>query len=208
MCGIGIDSRMPDHKVLEAGYLSRRLQYFDFAIFSLQFCKSPRCGQNEFSSWNAPGSCSKIWQRDYGSTAMAMRSQTLLRYMLRTFDDVDANVLGREVLLQRKLTSAGRVRCHNTDKLLLIDHFGQQRRGHMAFIANQGQIEPTVTQLLEDIASPACEREANLLRNREDLAADNGSNDGRRIIRRRNPERAMLCHRVEGRTRDEPIQFG
>src|ERR1700689_4434420 len=116
MCGIGIDSRMPDHKVLEAGYLSRCLQYFDFAIFSLQFCKSPRCGQNEFSSWNAPGSCSKIWQGDDGSTAVAMRSQTFLRYMLRAFDDVDANVFGCEVLLQSELTMVGSVRCHDTDK--------------------------------------------------------------------------------------------
>ena len=125
MCGIGVDSRMPDHQVLEAGYLSRCLQHFDFAIFSLQFCKSPRCGQNEFSSWNAPGCCTEIRQGDYGSTAMAMRCQTFLRYMLRAFGDVDANVFSCEVLLQCKLTIVGSVRCHNTDKLLLIDHFGQ-----------------------------------------------------------------------------------
>ncbi len=32
----------------------------------------------------------------------------------------------------------------------------------MAFIANQSKIEPTVTQVLEDISSPTCEGEANL----------------------------------------------
>ncbi len=50
MCGIGIDSRMPDHQILEARYLTRCLQHFDLAIFSLQFCKSSRCSQNESGS--------------------------------------------------------------------------------------------------------------------------------------------------------------
>ncbi len=36
----------------------------------------------------------------------------------------------------------------------------------MAFITNPGEIKPTVTQILEDISSPACEREANLSRHR------------------------------------------
>ena len=125
MCGIGIDSRMPDHKVLEAGYLSRCLQYFDFAIFSLQFCKSPRCGQNEFSSWNAPGSCSEIWQGNHGSTAMAVRSETLLRYMLGTFHDINTDVLSREILFERKLTVVGSIRRNNADELFLVNDFSQ-----------------------------------------------------------------------------------
>jgi hypothetical protein len=33
MRGIRIHSRMPDYQVLEAGYLSGRLQHLDFAIF-------------------------------------------------------------------------------------------------------------------------------------------------------------------------------
>ena len=40
----------------------------------------------------------------------------------------------------------------------------------MAFIANQRKIEPAATQVLEDISSPTCEREANLSRHRENLA--------------------------------------
>ena len=151
MRGIRIDSRMPDHQVLKAGHLSGRLQHLDFAIFSLQFCESPGCGKNQVGSRNAPRSRAEIWQGNHGTTAMTVRCETLLRYMLRTFDDVDANVFGREILLQRELTPVGRVRCHNTDKFLVIDHLGQQRRGHMAFIPDQGKIEPTVTQVLEDI---------------------------------------------------------
>jgi hypothetical protein len=83
---------------------------------------------------------------------MTVRCETLLWHKLRTFGDVDANVFGREILLQSELTLVGRVRCHNTDKLLLIDHFGQQRRWHMAFIPDQGKIQSTVTQVLEDIS--------------------------------------------------------
>src|SRR6202021_2174478 len=77
----------------------------------------------------------------------------------------------------------------------------------MAFIADQGEIEPAVTQVLEDISSPTCEREANLSCHRENLATENRSNDRGRIVCRRNPERTMFLHWVECRTRDEPIQF-
>ena len=56
---------------------------------------------------------------------MAMRCKTLLRYMLRAFDNVNANVLGREILFKSELALVGRVCCNNADKLFLIDHFGQ-----------------------------------------------------------------------------------
>ena len=125
MRGIGIYSRMPDHQVLESGYLSRRLQHLDFTIFGLESRESPGCGKNQFRSRNTPRGCSKIWQRNHGSTAMTVRCETLLRYVLRTFDDIDTDVLGREVLLQRDLTLVGRVRCHDADKFLLIDDVGQ-----------------------------------------------------------------------------------
>ena len=125
MRGIRIDSRMPDHQVLEAGYLSRRLQHLDFAIFGLQSCESPGCGKNQFGSRNAPRSRAEIWQGNHGTTAMTVRCETLLRYMLRTFDDVDANVFGREILLQSELTLVGRVRCHNTDEFFLVNDLGQ-----------------------------------------------------------------------------------
>src|ERR1700751_6168378 len=124
MRGIRIDSRMPDHQVPEAGYLSRRLQHFDFAIFGLQSCESPGCGKNQFGSRNAPRSRAEIWQGNHGTTAMTVRCETLLRYKLRTFGDVEANVLGREIVLQRESTLVGRLRCHNADKFLLIDDFG------------------------------------------------------------------------------------
>src|SRR3984957_21075685 len=77
----------------------------------------------------------------------------------------------------------------------------------MAFIANQSKIEPTVTQVLEDISSPTYEGEANLSRHRQNLATENRSDDRGRIVRRRDPEGTMFRHRVEGRTRDEPVQF-
>jgi len=77
----------------------------------------------------------------------------------------------------------------------------------MAFIANQSKIEPTVTQVLEDIASPTCEREANLSRHRENLATEDGRDDRGRIVCRRNPEGTVFCHGVECRARDEPVQF-
>src|ERR1700678_2125096 len=77
----------------------------------------------------------------------------------------------------------------------------------MAFIANQSKIEPTVTQVLEDISSPTCEGEANLPRHRQNLATENGCDDRWRIVCRVNPEGTMFCHGVECRTRDEPVQF-
>ena len=40
----------------------------------------------------------------------------------------------------------------------------------MAFITDQSKIEPTVTQVLKNISSPACEREANLSRHWQNLA--------------------------------------
>ena len=40
----------------------------------------------------------------------------------------------------------------------------------MTLIANQGKIEPTVTQILKDIASPTREGEADLGRNAQSLA--------------------------------------
>src|ERR1700679_1940799 len=77
----------------------------------------------------------------------------------------------------------------------------------MAFIANQSKIEPTVTQVLEDISSPTCEGEANLPRHRQNLATENGCDDRGRIVCRRNPEGTMFCQGIECRTRDEPVQF-
>ena len=127
MRGIRIDSWMPDHQVLESGYLSRRLQYLDFPIFGLQCCKSPGCGKNQFGSGNTPRSRAKIWQGDHGSTAMTVRCETLLRYVLRTFHHIDTNVLSRQILFERKLTLVGRIRCHNTDEFFLVDDLGHQR---------------------------------------------------------------------------------
>ena len=77
----------------------------------------------------------------------------------------------------------------------------------MAFIANQSKIEPTVTQVLEDISSPTCEGEADLSRHRENLATENRCDDRGRIVCRRNPEGTMFCQGIECRTRDEPVQF-
>lgn len=47
---------MPDHQVLEAGYLFRSLLHLDFAIFGFQCCESPGCGKNQFRSRNTPRS--------------------------------------------------------------------------------------------------------------------------------------------------------
>src|ERR1700734_1968160 len=78
----------------------------------------------------------------------------------------------------------------------------------MAFIANQSKVEPTVTQVLEDISSPTCEGEANLSRHWQNLATENGRDDRGRIVCRRDAEGTMFCRGVESRTRDEPVQFG
>jgi hypothetical protein len=51
----------------------------------------------------------------------------------------------------------------------------------MAFIPDQGKIEPTVTQVLKDISSPTCEREANLPRHWENFATEDGSDDRGRM---------------------------
>src|SRR6478609_446091 len=77
----------------------------------------------------------------------------------------------------------------------------------MAFIANQSKIQSTVSQILENIASPTREGKADLSRGRQNLPAQNRRDDRGRIVCCRNPEGTMLRHRVEGRTRDEPIQF-
>src|SRR5258708_15510285 len=101
MRGIRIDSRMPDHQVLEAGYHSRRLQHLNFAIFGLQSCESPGCGKDQFGSRNAPRSRAEIWQGNHGTTAMSRRSETLLRYMVPTLYGLDANVFGRGLFTLR-----------------------------------------------------------------------------------------------------------
>src|SRR6202008_2587016 len=114
--GVRIPSGMPDHQIIEPSYPPRRLQHLDFAIFGLESCESPGSGKNQFGSRNAPRSRAEIWQSDHCTTAMTVRCETLLRYELRTFGDVDANMFGREILLQSELTLVGRVRCHNADK--------------------------------------------------------------------------------------------
>src|SRR5580658_3295475 len=77
----------------------------------------------------------------------------------------------------------------------------------MALVANQSKIESTVTQILEDIASPTCEREANLSRHRQNLATENGGDNRGRIVRCRNPEGTLLRPWIECRTRNESVQF-
>ncbi len=62
--------------------------------------------------------------------------------------------LAGEILFERELTLVGSICRHNTDEFFLIDDLGQQRRGYMAFITNQGKIQSTVIQILENIASP------------------------------------------------------
>src|ERR1700722_3306616 len=116
---------MPDHQVLEAGYLLRPLQHLDLAIFGPQGCEPPGCGQNQFGSRNTPRSRSEIWQGNHGTTAMTVCCETLLWYMLRALDDINANVFGRKVLLQSELTMVGRVCCNDADKFLLIDDLTQ-----------------------------------------------------------------------------------
>jgi hypothetical protein len=94
-------------------------------IFGLDFCESLGCGQNQFGFRNAPRSCAEIWQRHHCSTTMTVRRKTLLRYMLRTLDDVDANVFGREVLLQSELTLVGSICRNNADELFLVNDLGE-----------------------------------------------------------------------------------
>ncbi len=125
MRGIGVHSGMPDHQILETCQLTRCLQSFDFAIFCLDSCESLGCGQNQFGSRNAPDSCSKIWQRNYGSTAMTVRCETLLRYMLRTFHYINTDVFSREILFERELTLVGSICRNNTDQLFLVDDLSQ-----------------------------------------------------------------------------------
>jgi len=125
MRSIRVHPGMPDHQVLEAGYLRRRLQHLDLAIFCLQSCESLGCGQNQFGSWNAPCSRTEIWQGNHGSTAMAVRCQTLLRYMLGTFHDINTDVLSREILFERELTLVGSIRRNNADELFLVNDLSQ-----------------------------------------------------------------------------------
>src|SRR5271163_556274 len=110
MRGIGSDSRMPDHQVLETGDLFRRFPHLDFSIFGFQPCESPGCGKNQFGPWDAACSRAKIRQRNHGTTAMTVRRETLLGYMLRAFDDIDANVFGREILFESELALVGSIR--------------------------------------------------------------------------------------------------
>ena len=116
---------MPDHQVLEACYLSRRLERLDFAIFGFQCCEPSRRGENQFGSWNAACSRAEIGQRNHRTTAMTVRCQTLLRYMLRTFHDIDANVFGREILFESDSALVGSIGCHNTDEFFLVNDLGQ-----------------------------------------------------------------------------------
>src|SRR5579872_373939 len=122
---IRIDSRMPDHHVLEAGDLFWSLLHLDFAIVGLQSCESAGCGKNQFGSGNTPRRRSEIWQGNHGTTAMTIRCEALLRYMLRAFDDIDANVFGREILFESESALVGSVRCHNTDEFFLVNDLGQ-----------------------------------------------------------------------------------
>src|ERR1700752_1510983 len=82
---IRIDSRMPDHQILEASYLPRRLQHLDFAIFGLESCESPGSGKNQFGSRNAPRSRAEIWQGNDCPAAVTVRGETLLRCNVRSF---------------------------------------------------------------------------------------------------------------------------
>ena len=125
MRSIGVHPWMPDHQVLEACQLTRCVQYLDFAIFRLDSCESLGCGQNQFSSRNAPRSRTEIWQGDHGSTAMTVRCETLLRYMLRTFHDIHTDVLSREILLERELTLVGSICGNNADELFLVNDLSQ-----------------------------------------------------------------------------------
>ena len=77
----------------------------------------------------------------------------------------------------------------------------------MTFIANQGEIEPAVTQVFEDIPPPAYEGESNLRCERKDLATENGRDDRGCIVCCGDSKGTMFRHRVECRTRDEPVQF-
>jgi hypothetical protein len=45
--------------------------------------------------------------------------------MLRAFDDINTDVLSREILLERELTLEGSICRHDADELFLIDDFGQ-----------------------------------------------------------------------------------
>jgi len=56
---------------------------------------------------------------------MAMCCETLLWDMLRTFHDIDANVLSSEILLERELTLVGSICRHNADEFFFIDDLGQ-----------------------------------------------------------------------------------
>ena len=56
---------------------------------------------------------------------MTVRCQTLLRYMLRAFHDIDTDVLCREILFESELALVGSIRCHNTDEFFLVNDLGQ-----------------------------------------------------------------------------------
>ena len=106
-----------------------------------------------------------------------MGRQTFLRYILRTLDDIHANVFGRQILPQRQLPATGALRRNNTHQFLLIDHLRLQRRRYVPFIAYQRKIKSAMTEIVEDIPSPRGEREADLPGDRQNIAAQNGCDD-------------------------------
>ena len=122
---IRIDSRMPDHQILETGQFRGSLHKFDLAIFCLDSCESLGRSQNQFGSRNAPRSRAEIWQGDHGSTAMTVRCETLLRYMLRTFHYINTDVLSREILFECELTLVGSICRDDADELFLVNDLGQ-----------------------------------------------------------------------------------
>ena len=46
---------------------------------------------------------------------MTVRREALLRYMLRTFYDINTDVLSREILFERELTLIGSICPYNAD---------------------------------------------------------------------------------------------
>ncbi len=125
MRGVRVHSGMPDHQVLEAVISAGAFRTLILRFSASTLANRWGAVRISFVPGMHRGSRTEIWQGDHGSTAMAMCRQALLRYMLRTFHHINANVLSREILFERELTLVGSICRNNADEFFLVDDLGQ-----------------------------------------------------------------------------------
>src|ERR1700674_4364370 len=104
MCGIGVHTWMPRHKILERSQNFRWLENLNASIARLKFGDSSWDSRDQICARNTPDRGAEVGDPDRTAALNTDRGQSFVRNRRQSSQDAHSDVTCCEILLQRQST--------------------------------------------------------------------------------------------------------